>query len=169
MNRRTLIKSSSLLAVTSILSASTAVIRSKRVAAQQFRRVDPSSSSCARAIDGVFRRYRLKVDSFDIRYFDRSGNYYMYASSRSSMQKIDDEQAALLPHISLDMEQGSDTSKSKTAQMSLDGQVFNDIGNAMSKESVTLYSALVSASGPNGEPCNISFPCDSSSSYCPGK
>jgi hypothetical protein len=168
MNRRTLIRTSSLFVVTSIFSASTSVIESRRANAKQMLRVNPNNSSCARKIDAVFRHYRLKVESFDIRYQDRSGQYYIYASSKSSIksiQKIDAQPESSLSSISLDTDPSFDNSKSTIAQWSLDWKVLKDIRKAMTLEGVTLNLAKLNSIGPDGEPCYITFPCGKST-YC---
>ncbi len=160
MNRRNLIKLSSLFAVSSIFSASISAIASRRVNAQQYRRVDPSSSSCAERIDAVFRRYGLEVRSFDIVFSDRSGNYYRYASSGSTraLKKIDEQPDAVLLPTSLNKYPSFDNSKMTIAQRQpLHEQVFNAIENVMAGEGVTLFLARLSAIGSNGEPCDIDF------------
>jgi hypothetical protein len=174
MNRRTLIRTSSLFVVTSIFSTLISVIESRRASAKQVRRVNPNNSSCARKIDAVFKHYRLNVESFDIRYQDRSGHYYIYASARSSIksiQKIDAQPESSLSSISfiaLDTDPSFDNSRSTIAQWSLDWKVFKDISKAMASEGVILNSAKLNSMSPDGEPCYINFPCDNKSPYCPG-
>lgn len=171
MNRRTLIKSFSLFAGASFFSVSTSVITSRRANAQQYRRVNLSNSSCARSINAVFQSYKLKVESFDIRYRDGSGNRYQYASSVSSnksIEKFDEQLDIPLTYISSDADSSfSNSSRNTIAQQSLDGQVFNGINNAMAKDRTTLISANLVAQGPNKETCSIIFPCNKRTSYCP--
>lgn len=157
MNRRTLVKLSSLFAVSSIFSVSISAIKSGRVNAQpQFRRVDSSSSSCARAIDKVIYDYKLRVTSFDFKFIDRSGNGYVYAFSGSTkaLKKSDEQPDAVLSSTSLNQSPSSDDSKVAVAQgLSLAERVNNDIENAMTKEGVSLFSVQFSAFDRSGRPC----------------
>jgi hypothetical protein len=158
MKRRTLVKLSSLFAVTSIFSASVSTVGIGRVdAQQQCRRVDPKFSSCARQIAAVFRRYRLKVNSFDIQYADRNGNCYQYASNRASNKSMEkDEQPSLLSPTSIETYPTFDDSKRIVAQgQSLAEQVLNNVQDAMTKEGVSLISAQVDSYDAYGNPCRF--------------
>jgi len=195
MKRRTLIKTSSLFAVTSILSASISAIGSRSVNAQII--VSPNNSSCARGMYGVFQRHQLNVRFFDIVYRDGRGQSYRYSSATSStppvagerefamnegeskssrfagitnaaksIKKIDAQPDLSLASISSDTHPSFDTSRSTIAQNSLGNRVLNSLQGVAHSEGVSLVSANVNAVGPNGDPCDVSFPfC--SGSYCP--
>ncbi|GEM_PF-2051796 len=195
MNRRTLIKTSSLFAVTSIFSASISAIRSRSVNAQII--VSPNNSSCARGIYGVFQQHQLNVRFFDIVYRDGRGRSYRYSSATSSrlpvvrkgevamnkgeskgssftgiinaaksIKKIDTQPDLSLASISSDAHPSFDTSRSTIAQdNSLANRVLSSIQGVMHSEGVSLISAKVDAVGPNG-PCQINVVDGSSCSYC---
>lgn len=154
MKRRTLVKLSSLFAVTSIFSASVSMVGTKKVDAQQCQQVD-SSFSCAQQIDKVFQSYELKVISFDIQYADSRGNCYRYAfdqPSNKSMEK--DEQPSLLSPKSLEAHPTFDNSERLIAQkLPLATQVYNSIKDAMTQEGVYPTSMQFDTIDPNGERC----------------